>query len=114
MQNFSPRVRIEVYVPIRHESAYQEILAWLIQEFTYLQGGCSVVENVSGYYFSNDSEIIDDRINLVYCDFPLNWDLEVEREQVLNYCRNLQSFLLDNLSEEAILISVYSVHTSLS
>ena len=77
-----------------------------------MRGGCSVIENVGGYYLSTDNEIIDDRVNIVYSDFPMNWENQKDREEVLNYCSGLQKFLLENLWEEAILITTYPVYHS--
>ena len=42
MPSFEPEIRVEVYVPIRYEPAYQDTLTWLIEEFTELRGGCTV------------------------------------------------------------------------
>ena len=112
MQSFAPRIRVEVYVPVRYEAAYQNILSWLIREFTELRGGCTVIENVAGYYLSEESEIIDDRVSVVYCDFPMSWAKRAERAEALRYCAELQNFLLGNPSEEAVLIAAHAVsHT---
>jgi hypothetical protein len=112
LQSFAPRIRVEVYVPVRYEAAYQNTLSWLIREFTELRGGCTVIENAAGYYLSEEGEIIDDRVSVVYCDFPLSWHRRAERGEALRYCAGLQGFLLDNLWEEAILIAAHPVsHT---
>jgi hypothetical protein len=112
LQSFAPRIRVEVYVPVRYEAAYQNTLSWLIREFTELRGGCTVIENAAGYYLSEEGEIIDDRVSVVYCDFPLSWNRRAERGEVLRYCAGLQSFLLVNLWEEAILIAAHPIsHT---
>ena len=109
MPSFAPRIRVEVYVPIRYEPAYQDTLSWLIREFTELRGGCTVIENAGGYYLSQDNGIIDDRVSVVYCDFPMNWNRRTERNEAPQYCAGLQTFLLENLWEEAILIVAYPV-----
>ena len=109
MPSFAPRIRVEVYVPVRYEAAYQNTLSWLIREFTELRGGCTAIENAAGYYLSEANEIIDDRVSVVYCDFPLSWTKHAERGEVLRYCAGLQSFLLDNLWEEAVLIAAHPV-----
>jgi hypothetical protein len=112
LQSFAPRIRVEVYVPVRYETTYQNILSWLIREFTELRGGCTVIENAGGYYLSEENEIIDDRVSVIYCDFPMSWNRRAEREEVLRYCAGLRGFLLDNLWEEAILIAAHPVsHT---
>ena len=109
MPSFEPKIRVEVYVPIRYEPAYQNTLTWLIEEFTELRGGCTVNENVSGYYLSQSNKIIDDRVSVVYSDFPMNWDKQSERADALNYCATLQNFLLENLWEEEVLIAALPV-----
>lgn len=109
LANLTPRIRVEVYVPIRYETAYQDSRTWVIEEFTELHGGCTVNENVGGYYFSRAGEVLDDRVNIIYSDFSLNWNKHTERAEALNYCAELKRFLLDNLLKEEILISAYPV-----
>jgi hypothetical protein len=109
LPSFAPKIRVEVYVPIRYEPAYQDTLSWLIEEFTELRGGSTVNENVGGYYLSQNKEVIDDRVSIVYSDFPMNWDKQADRADVLSYCATLQGFLLENLWEEEILIAAYPV-----
>lgn len=104
-----PRIRVEVYVPIRYEPSYQDSLAWIIEEFTQLRGGCTVNENVGGYYLSSGNEVINDRVSVVYSDFPMDWSQLRDRTDVLTYCAGLREFLFTNLAEEEILVSVYPV-----
>ncbi|MEK6287127.1 MAG: hypothetical protein AABO57_15410 [Acidobacteriota bacterium] len=112
LPSFAPKTRVEVYLPVRYEAAYQETLAWVIREFTELHGGCTVIENAGGYYLSNFNQIIDDRVSLIYCDLPMNWSKRRDRIDALKYSANLQSFLLKNLWEESVLIAVYPVSHS--
>ena len=102
MSKFAPRIRVEDYVPIRYEAAYQETLSWVIREFTELRGGCTVIENAGGYYLSQENEIIEDRVNVAYSDFPMEWDKAADNAEVLEYCAQLQNFILMNLWEEAL------------
>ena len=37
LPSFAPKTRVEVYVPIRYEPAYQDTVTWLIEELTELQ-----------------------------------------------------------------------------
>lgn len=53
MPSFAPKVRVEVYLPVRYEPADQDTLAWVIRQFTELRGGCAVIENAGGYYLSH-------------------------------------------------------------
>jgi len=109
LPNLTPRIRVEVYIPIRYELAYRASLTWIIEEFTQLRGGCTVNENVGGYYLSHAYEVIDDRVSVVYCDFPMDWETTADRSDVLSYCAGLKQFLFKNLWEEEILISAYPV-----
>ena len=109
MPSFAPRIRVEVYVPIRNEPSYQNLLAWIIEEFAHLRGGCTVNENAGGYYLSRAGEVINDRVSVVYSDFPLDWEQFPDRDEVLSYCAGLKEFLFSNLAEEEILISAYPV-----
>lgn len=109
MPSFVPKIRVEVYLPIRSEPAYQDTLSWLIEELAQLRGGCTVNENVGGYYLSQSNDVIDDRVSVVFSDFPMNWDMRPDRTDVLNYCATLQTFLLENLWEEEILIGAFPV-----
>ena len=68
LPSFAPKIRVDVYVPIPMRPAYQDALTWLIEEFTELRGGCTVNENVGGYYLSQNNEVIDDRVSVVYSD----------------------------------------------
>ncbi len=112
MPSFAPRIRVEVYLPVRYEDAYQDTLEWVIREFTHLYGGCTVIENVGGYYYSETNQTITDRVSLVYSDFPMNWAKRRERNKAVEYCATLQSFLLDNLWEEAVLVAAFPVSHS--
>ena len=109
MRSFTPRIRVEVYVPLRYDHSYQNLLSWVIEEFTQLRGGCTVNENVGGYYLSRTNEVINDRVSVVYSDFPMNWYKKTDRVEVLGYCTTLKQFLFENLLEEEILIAAYPV-----
>jgi hypothetical protein len=109
LRSFTPRIRVEVYVPITYQQSYQNLLTWVIDEFTQLRGGCTVNENVGGYYLSRANEVINDRVSVVYSDFPMNWYKKADRAEVLGYCTGLKQFLFQNLWEEEILIAAYPV-----
>lgn len=109
MPDFIPKIRVEVYVAIRFEPAYKETLTWVIEEFTELRSGCTVNENSSGYYLSKRGEVVNDRVSVVYSDFPMNWHKQADRVDVVYYCSTLRNFLLENLWEEEILIAAFPV-----
>jgi hypothetical protein len=108
-ENLTSRIRVEVYIPIRYEPAYDYSLTWMIDEFTRARGGCTVNENVGGYYLSRTGTPVADRINVVYSDLSFDWNDHRQRAEVFVYCVKLRRFLLENLSEEEILISAYPV-----
>ena len=66
---------------VRYETANQDTVAWLIREFTELRGGCIVLENTGGYYLSETNQIKDDRVSVVYSDFPMNWGRRSDRRE---------------------------------
>jgi len=107
--NLTPTIRVETYIPIRCEPAYQDSLTWVIKELTRIYGGCTINENVSGYYLSQSGEVLDDRVDVVYSDLSLNWNKLADRVEALGYCLKLKRFLIENLSEEEVLISAYPV-----
>jgi hypothetical protein len=109
LTSFKPKIRVEIYIPIRHHPAYKATLSWVIEEFTQLRGGCTVNENVAGFYLAKSNQVIHDSVSIVYCDFPMNWQQKAERTDVLEYCTSLQRFLLQSLWEEEILIGAYPV-----
>jgi len=47
LPSFAPKIRVEVYVPVRYDPAYQDTLTWLIDEFTELRGGCELSVKIS-------------------------------------------------------------------
>jgi len=107
--SYVPRIRVEVYIPKRFAPEYRISLAWLIGELTKTYGGCTVHENAAGYYYSKSEAIIDEPMSVVYSDFDMDWDQPVERAKVLAYCDTLKELLLENLSEEEVLISAFPV-----
>lgn len=109
MPDFANKVRFEVYLPRLHAHPYREARAWLIDELTRLRGGCTVQENVTGHYLSPKGGFIEDHICVVYSDFEMDWSKPDERAEVLNYCTVVKQYLLDNLSEEEILVTAYPV-----
>ncbi len=110
MQKSEAKTRVEVYLPKRHGPPYRETLAWLIDELTAMRGGCSVHENLAGYYQSEETGLREDRICLVYSDFDMDWSEPAQRAAALAYCTTLKQFLRENLwEEEEILISAYPV-----
>ena len=107
--NYVPRIRIEIYIPKRFAPEYRDSLTWIIEELTETYGGCTVHENAAGYYYSKSEAIIDEPMSVVYSDFDMDWSQPGERAKVLAYCDTLKQLLLENLSEEEVLVSAFPV-----
>jgi hypothetical protein len=107
--SYEPRIRIEVYIPKRFAPKYRDSLTWIIEELTETYGGCTVHENAAGYYYSKSEAIIDEPMSVVYSDFDMDWSEPVERVRVLSYCDTLKQLLIENLSEEEVLVSAFPV-----
>lgn len=107
--SYVPRIRIEVYIPKRFASEYRDSLTWVIEELTETYGGCTVHENAAGYYYSQGEAIIDEPMSVIYSDFDMDWDQPAERAEVLDYCARLKQSLLNNLSEEEVLVGAFPV-----
>ena len=102
------RIRVEVYLPDLPSSQYQNLLRSLQKEFTYAFGGASIIRGLEGSYLSASGELIPDRINLLYCDAPLA--LSKDFSNVATYVRQLKRAAMEELSEEAVLISVEQLY----
>ena len=104
----SEKVRIEVFLPDAPHAAYGNLLAALEQELTHNFGGCSLVRGLEGSYLSRLGAIMRDRVNLLFCDVPFQF--ESNFSAVSRYADELHNAVLDALDEEAILISEFPVY----
>lgn len=109
LPSYEPRIRVEVYIPKRFAPEYRDSVTWIIEELTETYGGCTVHENAAGYYYSKSEAIIDEPMTVVYSDFDMDWNEPEERAKVLAYCDTLKQLLLENLSEEEVLVSAFPV-----
>jgi hypothetical protein len=102
------RARIEAYLPSQTDPAYEDVLDWLVLEFSYSFGGCTILEDVSGYFLDRRGDVVLDRINIIYSDTPL--ELPKRQSLVESYIKGLMSFIQERLyREEVILITAQSV-----
>ena len=104
----SAKARIEVYLPDVVEAAYAELLPAFQQEFTYAFGGCTLVRDLEGSYLARRGFVMRDRINLLYCDTP--FDFERHFVTLSEYADELRDATMRALAEEAVLIAVFSVY----
>jgi hypothetical protein len=102
------RARIEAYVPLKLDPLYEDAVEWLVLDFCYCFGGCTILNDASGYYLDLHGRILPDRVSIVYTDTPLS--LPSQRRLVESYVAGLAGFLQSKLyREEAILITALSI-----
>lgn len=103
----SRSIRVEIYLPVRFDPSYQQTRAWLVRELTAFFGGCSVIDQIEGWYRAKDGSTIEDAITLIYSDTP---KLQAQDERVLqDYLDELNRFTESYLSEESIFIAYWPV-----
>lgn len=105
------RARIEIYLPERKKSNYERLQNAFEREFLETFGGCTVIENIKGWYRSADGEPDSDKINLIYADTP--FDFEKNFEALSKYADELREAALEAIEEESILIVVHQIYHSI-
>ncbi len=100
-------LRVEVYLPFRFDSSYQQTREWLVGEFTAFFGGCSVIDNVQGWYRARDASTVEDTVTIIYSDTP---ELRAREERnVRSYLDGMKLFIETHLSEESVFIAFWPV-----
>ena len=103
----SRSLRVEVYLPVSFSSSYQQTRDWLVSEFTAFFGGCSVIDDVQGWYRAKDGSTIEDTNTIIYSDAP---ELSAREERIVRYyVDGLKVFIESYLSEESVLIAYWPV-----
>ena len=70
-------------------------------------GGCSVIDDVEGWYRAKDASTVEDRITIIYSDTP---ELRAREESTLrSYLDGMKLFIESHLSEESIFIAYWPV-----
>ena len=105
----SENVRIEVYLPDLPTPSYRDLLE--VDFVTF--GGCTIVRGLDGSYLSQAGFPMQDKINIIFTDFPLS--LEQNLDRLSRYTDNLTRAAFDSLEEEAVLVTAFQVyHAELS
>lgn len=102
------RVRVEVYFPDPHLTAYDNLLRSFETEFTYAFGGCTIVRGLEGSYLSQLGRRIPDHINLIYSDVSLA--LSTDFALVARYASQLKRAATEALDEEVVLVTVEQIY----
>jgi hypothetical protein len=80
----------------------------LIYEFSAALGGCSVSDDLEGWYFSTaNNELIPDRITLIYTDTPPY--TASEERSLRQELETLQQTRANDLDQEAVLMALIPV-----
>ncbi|MDH4188323.1 MAG: hypothetical protein OEV08_15140 [Nitrospira sp.] len=104
----SEKLRVEVFIPDSPHPSYKALLQTLQDEFTDSFGGCTVISNLEGQYYSPEhGTTILDRIHLLFVDTDLSPSLH--KHALETYLQQIYQSTFEALQEEAILISVYTV-----
>ncbi len=103
------RTRVEIVLPVRSDlSAYQTALDWLAEEFAFTRGGSTLTSNFAGLYTSStQTEIIQDAIRILFCDFEIDSENPSLRKELIAYLERVKSFLMETLEEEEVWIVFY-------
>jgi hypothetical protein len=103
----SEKSRVEVCLPDLPLPAYQRLLEALRREFTYALAGSTLVRGLSGTYLSRLGLTVEDRVNLLYSDAAL--DFEVDSTLVGRYAEALRRAATHALNEETVLVAVHRI-----
>jgi hypothetical protein len=104
------RARLEIFLPDLPKPVYRRLRAALEQELTYTFGGCTVARSMRGSYLSEAGAVVRDPIVVVFSDAPFS--LASQSERLAEYADALRLSAHEALDEEAILVTVRSVHHS--
>jgi hypothetical protein len=105
------RTRVEIFLPIRSDSAdYQAITDWLAEELAYARGGSTLTTPFTGLYASTTrADIIRDSIHILFCDFNLDVDNPEHQAELTNYLNELRLLMMEALNEEEVWIVYHPV-----
>ena len=103
----SARVRVEVFLPDLPSPAYHDLLDSLKEEFTHSFGGCTVMSGLAGTYLSHLGITVEDRINILFSDLPL--ELPTDQVVLEEYVEYVEQAVFKALDEEAVLVVAFPV-----
>ncbi|MDQ3818322.1 MAG: hypothetical protein M3362_11700 [Acidobacteriota bacterium] len=105
------RTRVEIFIPIRSDSAdYQTITEWTAEELAYARGGSTLTTPFTGLYTSKtQAHLVRDTIQILFCDFDIDVDNEEQRTELTNYLNEVRLLLMEVLGEEEVWIIYHPV-----
>lgn len=105
----SARARVELYLPNRQTSVYENLRSTIVSEFTNVFGGCTVLHG-DGSYLADSGVSIKEGIFVVYTD--TDFDFQENFEALGEYADKLRQDVYRALEEEEILVTVCPVYHS--
>jgi len=108
---FEKRTRVEIFLPIRLETAsYRTVTEWLSEELAFSRGGSTLTTPFTGLFLSlTEKNLTRDQIHILFCDFDLDSDASEDREELTTYLGGIRLLLMDILQEEDVWITYHSV-----
>jgi hypothetical protein len=105
------RTRVEIFIPLRSDSAeYRIITDWLAEEMAYTRGGSTLTTPFTGLYSSTaQSGIIRDDIQVIFCDFDLDADDQDHSAELVRYLEEMRLLMMEALNEEEVWIVYHPV-----
>ena len=106
----SSRARIEIYLPDNSKKVYKNALKAFEREFLETFGGCTVINDIKGFYLSDEGKTDTDKIVLIYTDTP--FEFRKNRAALSKYTDALREIAFLATDEESILIVVHEIYHS--
>jgi hypothetical protein len=105
------RTRVEIFLPIRTESAdYQTITDLLAEELAFSRGGSTLTSPFTGLYVSSSrGDVVRDDIHVLFCDFDLDTDKPEHFVKLTSYLDEVRALLMDALNEEEVWVVYHPV-----
>ncbi len=105
------RTRVEIFIPIRSDTSdYQTITDWVAEELAYARGGSTLTTPFTGLYTSEtQSQLVRDAVHVIFCDFALDVDDDVQRDELTKYLNEIRLLLMEALSEEEVWVIYHPV-----
>lgn len=105
------RTRVEIFIPIRADSAdYQTVTDWLAEELAYTRGGSTLTTPFTGLYTSvTQPGVVHDPVQVPFCDFALDVNRDEQQAELSNYLAEIRLLLMEVLGEEEVWVIYHPV-----
>ena len=107
------RTRVEIFLPVRTNTAdYRAVTEWLSEELALSRGGSTLTTPFMGWFSSSTSPgtIVQDQIQILFCDLDLDVEDPIHYSTLTTYLNELRQLLMELLREE----DVWIVHSPIN